>query len=151
MGFRGVFYNSIDTKGRVSIPAKFREELQEAFGDDSLVVTQDRGGIVAYPASVWGRFLERFERLQKDQYWEDLYTYTVTPATACLFDKQGRIQLPQSLRENCQMATDGLRDVVVVGGDNKIEVWNKTKYNEMLAAAEQRLAEARHKRFELGL
>ncbi len=151
MGFRGVSYNSIETKGRVSVPAKFREELVETFGDEALVVTQDRGGVVAYPVSVWQRFLERFEQLEKDQYWEDLYTYTVTPATDCLFDKQGRIQLPQSLRENCQMATDGLRDVVVVGGDNKIEVWSKAKYTEMLEAAERRLAENRHKRFDLGL
>ena len=93
MGFRGVFYNSIDTKGRVSVPAKFREELVETFGDDALVVTQDRGGVVAYPASVWQRILENFDQLEQDQYWEDLYTYTITPATDCQFDKQGRIRL----------------------------------------------------------
>ncbi|MBW2476151.1 MAG: division/cell wall cluster transcriptional repressor MraZ [Deltaproteobacteria bacterium] len=151
MGFRGVYYNSIDTKGRVSIPAKFREELEEGFGDQSLVVTQDRGGVVAYPTSVWQKVVEKFELLDKDQFWEDLYTYTITPATDCCFDKQGRIQLPQSLRENCQMATDGMRDVVVVGGDNKIEVWSKAKYTEMLEAAERRLAASRDKRFDLGL
>ncbi len=51
-----------------------------------------------------------------DQFREDLYFTTVTPATHCTFDKQGRIQLPQSLREYCQLDTDGMRDVVVVGG-----------------------------------
>ena len=46
MGFQGVYYNAIDAKGRVSIPARFRERLN---GDDALVVTQDRGGVIAYP------------------------------------------------------------------------------------------------------
>jgi len=53
MGFRGVYYNSIDAKGRASIPAKFREQLKENGQEDILVVTQDRCGIVAYPLTEW--------------------------------------------------------------------------------------------------
>lgn len=151
MGFQGVYYNSIDAKGRASIPARFREQLKELFGDEVLVVTQDRCGVIAYPLSEWENFLKKFEQLPNDQFREDLYFTTVTPATHCSFDKQGRIQLPQSLREYCQLDSDGVRDVVVVGGAGKIQIWNKARYNEMLARAEQRLAEDRHKRFELGL
>jgi len=151
MNFQGVYYNSIDAKGRASIPARFREVLKEAFGDDALVVTQDRSGIVAYPASGWQKFLEKFAQLPNDQFREDLHLTTVTPATHCTFDKQGRIQLPQSLREYCQLDTDGVRDVVVVGGDGKIHIWSKAKYLETQAEAEKRLAENRQKRFELGL
>lgn len=151
MGFQGVYYNSIDAKGRVSIPARFRELLKESFGDDALIVTQDRSGIIAYPVSEWEVFLEKFEQLPNDQFREDLYFTTVTPATLCTFDKQGRIQLPVSLREYCQLDTDGIRDVVVVGGAKKIQVWNKAKYLEMLAEAERRLADDRQKRFSLGL
>ncbi len=151
MGFQGVYYNSIDAKGRASIPARFREQLKELFEDEVLVVTQDRSGIVAYPASEWDRFLEKFAQLPNDQFREDLYFTTVTPATHCTFDKQGRIQLPQSLREYCQLDTDGVRDVVVVGGAKKIQIWNKTQYLEMIAEAEQRQAENRQKRFDLGL
>lgn len=151
MGFQGVYYNSIDAKGRVSIPARFRELLKESFGDEALIVTQDRSGIVAYPVSEWEAFLEKFEQLSNDQFREDLYFTTVTPATLCTFDKQGRIQLPVSLREYCQLDTDGLRDVVVVGGAKKIQVWNKTRYLEMQAEAERRLADDRQRRFSLGL
>jgi MraZ protein len=151
MGFQGVYYNSIDAKGRASIPARFREQLKELFGDEVLVVTQDRSGIVAYPASEWDKFLEKFAQLPNDQFREDLHFTTVTPATHCSFDKQGRIQLPQSLREYCQLDTDGVRDVVVVGGARKIQIWNKTRYLEMVAEAEQRMAEDRQKRFDLGL
>jgi MraZ protein len=151
MGFQGVYYNSIDAKGRASIPAKFREQLKELSEDDVLVVTQDRCGIVAYPVSEWDSFLDKFAQLPNDQFREDLYFTTVTPATHCTFDKQGRIQLPQSLREYCQLDTDGVRDVVVVGGAKKIQLMNKARYLEMLAEAEQRQAEDRQKRFDLGL
>jgi MraZ protein len=151
MGFQGVYYNSIDAKGRASIPARFREQLKELFADEVLVVTQDRCGIIAYPVSEWDSFLEKFAQLPNDQFREDLYFTTVTPAAHCTFDKQGRIQLPQSLREYCQLDTDGVRDVVIVGGAGKIQIWNKTRYLEMLAEAEQRLADDRQKRFDLGL
>lgn len=151
MSFQGIYYNSIDAKGRASIPARFREVLKEAYGDESLVITQDRSGIVAYPVSEWEKFLEKFTQLPYDQFREDLHLTTVTPATHCAFDKQGRIQLPQSLREYCQLDTDGLRDVVVVGSDGKIQIWSKLKYNEVLAEAAQRQAENRQKRLALGL
>jgi MraZ protein len=148
MGFQGVYYNSIDAKGRASIPARFRDMLN---GDDALVVTQDRGGIVAYPVADWAKFLENFATLPYDEFREALYFATVTPATRCPFDKQGRIQIPQSLRENCQLDTDGERDVVIVGADRSIQIWNKTRYGNMLSEAEQRLAQARQRRLELGL
>lgn len=151
MEFQGVYNNSIDAKGRASIPAKFREQLKEFCEDDAVIVTQDRSGIVAYPLSEWKNFLSKFAQLPNDQFREDLHFTTVTPATHCTFDKQGRIQLPQSLREYCQLDTDGVRDVVIVGGANKIQIWNKTRYSEMLAEAEKRLAEDRQKRFDLGL
>ena len=148
MGFQGVYYNSIDAKGRASIPARFRELLK---GDEALVVTQDRGGIVAYPVAEWEKFMKSFAQLPYDEFREDLNFTTVTPATHCPFDKQGRIQIPQSLRENCQLDTDGERDVVIVGADRSIQLWNKAKYATMLAEAEQRLAQMRQRRLELGL
>lgn len=151
MNFQGVYFNSIDAKGRASIPASFREQLKESGSEDELVVTQDRAGIVAYPVDIWNDFLEKFAQLPNDQFREDLYFTTVTPATHCTFDKQGRIQLPQSLREYCQLDTDGVRDVVVVGGTGKIQIWNKARYLEKLAEAEQRQVEARQKLIDLGL
>ena len=116
MEFQGVYYNSIDPKGRASIPAKFREQLKELGANEELVVTQDRCGVVAYPVSEWESFLDKFSQLPNDQFREDLYFTTVTPAAHCTFDKQGRIQLPQSLREYCRLDVDGMRDVVIVGG-----------------------------------
>jgi DNA-binding transcriptional regulator/RsmH inhibitor MraZ len=55
------------------------------------------------------------------------------------------------LREYCQLDTDGVRDVVIVGGGKKIQIWNKARYLEKLAEAEQRQVDARQKRIDLGL
>jgi MraZ protein len=151
MVFQGVQYNSIDAKGRASIPARHREQLKDVFGDDELVVTLDRQSIVAYPVSEWEKFLQKFEQLPNDQFREDLYFTTVTPAIRCTFDKQGRIQLPQSLREFCQLDTDGVRDVVVVGADRKIQIWSKSRYLEKVAEATQRQDDARQRVLDLGL
>jgi len=150
MGFQGVYYNSIDAKGRASIPARFREQLN---GDDALIVTQDRGAVIAYPVVEWERFMQNFAALPPEEALlrEDLFFTHVSPATHCVFDKQGRIQIPQSLREICQLDTDGERDVVIVGIDRKIQIWNKAKYVAMQAEAEQRLALQRQRRLELGL
>lgn len=148
MGFQGVYCNAIDAKGRVSIPARFREQLN---GDDALVITQDRGGVIAYPVAEWELFLRNFEALPYDEFREDIHFTTVTPATHCAFDKQGRIQVPQSLREYCHLDTDGERDVVIVGADRSIRIWNKAKYTAMQAEAEQRLAQQRQRRLALGL
>jgi MraZ protein len=134
MRFQGVYYNSIDPKGRASIPAKFRELLKGSGEDKELVVTQEHGGIVAYPVSGWNAFLDKFDNLPDDIFREDLYFTT-----------------PQSLREHCQLDEDGMRDVVVVGGGRKIQIWNKTRYLEKLAEASQRQADARQKRIDLGL
>jgi MraZ protein len=150
MSFQGVYYNSVDAKGRASIPARFRDQLG---GADSLVVTQDRGAVVAYPLAEWERFMKNFAALPPEDALlrEDLYFTHVTPATHCGFDKQGRIQIPQALRENCQLDTDGERDVVIVGAERTIQIWNKAKYTAMQAEAEQRLAQQRQRRLELGL
>ena len=53
MSFSGTFFNSIDPKGRLSIPAKLRSVLADIFGDELLVVTRRKDALVAYPLSEW--------------------------------------------------------------------------------------------------
>ena len=133
MGFQGVYFNSIDAKGRASIPARFREQLKELFEDETLVVTQDRCGIVAYPVSEWDLFLEKFAQLPNDQFREDLYFTTVTPATQCAFDKQGRIQVPERHREFAGLG----KDVTVVGAMDRIEIWSTAAWEAEAAEADE--------------
>lgn len=138
MNFQGVYNNSIDPKGRASIPAKFREELSAGFADDTLVVTQSKGGLVAYPQSDWQKIEARVEAMEPGQRKDDLYLALISPATACGFDKQGRIQLSQAHRDYAGLDSE-IREIVVVGVSRKIMIWSKAKHAEIRAQAESRI------------
>ena len=140
MNFQGVYNNSIDPKGRASIPAKFREELSASFADDNLVVTQNKGGLVAYPQSDWQKIEAKVEGMDPGQRKDDLYLALISPATPCTFDKQGRIQLSQSHRDYSGLDSE-IREIVVVGVSRKIMIWSKAKHAEMQAQAETRIVD----------
>ena len=148
--FQGKFYNAIDPKGRASIPAKFREEMARQHGDDRLVVTEHEAGIVCYPVPAWTDILAKIESLPPGQFKEDLYLTTVSPAVECSFDKVGRIQLAQSLREHAGL-TGEVRDFVAIGTGNKILLMNRSKHTEQRAQAQERLNDNPQARYDLGL
>lgn len=149
MSFRGEFNNSIDPKGRASIPAKFREILAEKYSGEHLVVTPKDGGLVAYPPSVWKMIEESVDAMQPGQRKEDIYLTLINPAADCTFDKQGRIQLPSALREYAGLNPD-IREIVVAGVSNKIMIWNKAQHSEMRRQAEARLKADSQDLFALG-
>ncbi|HKI50910.1 MAG TPA: division/cell wall cluster transcriptional repressor MraZ, partial [Geothermobacteraceae bacterium] len=138
INFQGKFYNAIDAKGRASIPARFRDELERAFGDSQLVVTEDKSGVVAYPLPVWKEILAKIEQLPPGQFRDDLYLTTVSPASECSFDKQGRIQLSQSMREHAGLVGD-VREFVAIGVAKKILLMGREQHAQSRAQAQDRL------------
>ncbi|HEX9873341.1 MAG TPA: division/cell wall cluster transcriptional repressor MraZ [Deferrimonas sp.] len=138
MKFQGAYNNSIDPKGRASIPARFREELSRVCGDERLMVTQNKGGLVAYPMPEWEKIMGNVEALDPGQRRDDIYLSLISPATECSFDKVGRIQLSQSHRDYAGLESE-IREIVVVGMAGKIMIWSKSKHAEIRAQAESRL------------
>ena len=110
----GQYQHSIDTKGRLFIPAKLREEL----GDTFYVTMGVDGCLSVYSDESWSHFTEKFESLP----------YTKTRAMRPLFanaakcepDAQGRILIPAKLRDYANLK----KDVVVIGVSNRAEIWN---------------------------
>jgi MraZ protein len=149
MDFQGEYNNAIDAKGRASIPARFRDTLTQAYGDERLIVTQHRGGLVAYPIPEWEKFLENVKHMLPGQAREDVNLTLISPAVTCTFDKQGRIQLSKALRDYAGLDVD-IREIVVVGAFNKILVWNRATHAEMRKGAEDRLAASPQTLFDLG-
>ncbi|MBN2428196.1 MAG: division/cell wall cluster transcriptional repressor MraZ [Deltaproteobacteria bacterium] len=136
--FQGEFYNSVDSKRRVSIPAKFREVLKEGFGGESLVLT--RGGesaLVAYPPGEWQKILKNVDDMPAGQLKDTTIRGRIAPATECSFDRQGRIQVSLPLSTHANL----VKDVVIVGLFNKIEIWSQEKHQEDAMAAEKYLKE----------
>lgn len=113
----GEFNHSIDAKGRIIVPAKFREDLGEEF-----VVTLGLDGcLFLYPDSEWREFVEQLKHLPGNRQARQLQRYFLAGATTCEIDKQGRILIPAKLREHAKLE----KDVVFVGVLGKIEIWSK--------------------------
>lgn len=118
--FMGEYNHSIDTKGRIIVPAKFREQLGEEF-----VVTQGLDGcLFVYPNNEWESFVSELKNLPGSKEARQLQRYFMAGAASIEVDKQGRILIPSKLREQAQLE----KDIVFVGVLNKIEIWSKERW-----------------------
>ena len=110
--FIGEYSHTIDAKGRLIVPSKFREQL----GDEFVVTKGLDGCLFVYENSEWKSFEEKLHALP----------LTNAGACACEVDRQGRILIPSVLREFAKLE----KDVVLVGVGSRIEIWNKAVWNE---------------------
>ena len=124
--FRGNYEHALDEKGRLAIPAKFRELLQFQGSDASLVVTALNRCAIAYPMLEWQRLEAKFmNQAQTDLKTQAYIRYVVGMAHECPIDKTGRILLPQAIREVAQIE----KDVTIVGQLNKMEIWSRENWS----------------------
>lgn len=144
--FYGEFNNTVDLKGRASVPAAFREALQVKAGDESLVITKADGGLAAYPASVWKKIFDNVMALPPGPRRVDNLRTRIAPAKECTFDRQGRIQIPQALREYAALE----KDIVVVGMGDKVEFWNQQRHAAATSESEATLREDAQGQADLG-
>ncbi len=121
--FMGEYNHTIDTKGRLIIPARFREALGEEF-----VLTKGLDGCLSiYPMDEWQSFEEKLKALPlTDKNARKFLRFFVAGATSCELDKQGRILIPGNLREFAGLE----KDVVLTGNITRIEIWSKDKWIE---------------------
>lgn len=121
--FMGEYNHTVDTKGRLIIPSKFREDLGEEF-----VITKGLDGcLFVFPNNEWQAFEEKLKALPlTNKSARQFSRFFVAGATPCELDKQGRILLPGTLREFAGLE----KDVVLAGMLNRIEIWSKSKWSE---------------------
>lgn len=149
--FRGRYEHAIDSKGRTSLPSRFREVLA-ATGDCRIVMTTGlEACVVAYPLQEWIAFEERLATFpQFDESVVMLRRIYVSGAVDCEVDKLGRVLIPATLREHASLR----RELVWAGMGNQIELWDKGRFegvrDAVLADPEKRQSMAR-RLAELGL
>ena len=121
--FMGEYNHTVDPKGRLIIPSRFREALGEEF-----VVTKGLDGcLFVFPMDEWQKFEEKLQSLPLTSKSARQFTrFFVAGATPCELDKQGRILLPQTLREFAGLD----KEVVLTGMMNHVEIWSKEKWIE---------------------
>lgn len=119
--FRGRYDHTIDKKGRLSIPAGFRMEMQRLGGDASPILSQQKDHLELYPRNVW----EAIENdlMTKPNLQPDVQAYRrflIANATECPIDSQGRILIPAHQRQHARLESK----VTIAGVLDKIEIWN---------------------------
>ncbi|MBN1977959.1 MAG: division/cell wall cluster transcriptional repressor MraZ [Anaerolineae bacterium] len=121
--FLGEFIHTIDEKGRLTIPAKFRDELA-----DGLIVTRGIDRCLAvYPIEEWNRLAEQVSALPlTDRLARAFRRLVFANASDAVPDKQGRILIPPRLREYADL--DG--EAIVTGLNTYVEVWNPDAWGE---------------------
>ncbi|WP_372733306.1 division/cell wall cluster transcriptional repressor MraZ [Nocardioides sp.] len=133
MYFMGTHTPKLDDKGRLILPAKFRERLAEG-----LVVTQGQEKCLdVWPADVFMAEAARAEsRGMTSRMGRDYARMLFARAEQGTPDKQGRIGLSQPLRDYASLE----RDVVVVGAMDRVEIWEPSRWREYCASAEEKFA-----------
>ncbi|MGO3343968.1 MAG: division/cell wall cluster transcriptional repressor MraZ [Marinomonas sp.] len=124
--FRGIHQVSVDIKGRMSLPARLRDELAQ-YEDDSVVVTIDPGSkcLLLYPLVEWDQIQQKLDKLPSFQpQARRLQRLLVGHATDLDVDKAGRILLPAPLREFAGLD----RKVTLLGQGKKLEIWSQDEW-----------------------
>lgn len=132
--FMGEYQHNIDAKGRLIVPAKLREQLGEKF-----VVTRGMDGcLFGYPMAEWSLLEEKLKGLplaKKDA--RTFVRFLYSAATECEIDKQGRINIPQTLRLHAELT----KGCVIIGVSNRIEIWDNARWRKFSDIAEENFDE----------
>jgi MraZ protein len=128
--FLGEYQHSVDDKGRLVLPSKFRDRL-----DDGLVVTKGQERcLYVFPMDRWEDEVSRVNRLPRTDKRARNYARTFFgSASDQTLDKQGRIVLPQGLREYAGLD----KDVFVVGVGERVEVWDTAAWSALSEEADE--------------
>jgi MraZ protein len=120
--FLGEFAHSLDSKGRLAIPARFRLQL----GEGAIVTRGLDGCLVIYPAQEWQEYAEKLDKLPSTQPdVRNFKRFIFSGATECEFDRQGRVLIPAFLREYAALD----ETAVVVGQFSKVEIWSQSRWD----------------------
>ncbi len=133
ISFTGEYHNSLDTKNRLNIPAKFRKVL-DPINDRTFVITRGFDQcLVLYPLQDWSQVEEQLGKLSSIRGRHRSFVRSVTRyAISVQYDGQGRIQIPESLLGYSEIK----KEVAVIGMINKIELWDPAIITQMDANEE---------------
>lgn len=145
--FRGCFEHTIDDKGRLSIPVKFREALETTFSPP-LILTRQKDCLVAYPSDEWRRLEARMNEMPSfDPKVQAFRRFFYAPAQECPIDRAGRLLVPPTLRSFAALD----RDVVLSGMGKTFEIWGRERYEAMMSDAVTNFDSISEAMGELGL
>ncbi len=126
--FRGQSIHRLDAKGRLRIPTRFREILQNHY-TDALILTWLGHCLVAYPPEAWEKIEAKALELSQVQPQQRAFMrYFVSNAVECEFDKQGRILVPPVLKNRAHLE----QEILLAGMLTTFEIWDKPTWDRQM-------------------
>ena len=120
----GEYHYTIDDKDRITIPSKIREELKENF-----IITRGLDKcLFIYSKEEWENIIKKYRELPNTKDARNFMRFFLSGASVCESDKQGRVKIEKPLIEYAQL----IKDCVIIGVNDHLEVWDKTKWEEFM-------------------
>ncbi len=117
----GEFEHTLDTKGRISMPARLRKDM----GDTFILTKGLDGCLFAFSQEEWLNFETKLKSLPlSDQNARNFVRFFLSGATECEIDKQGRFLIPGNLRQAAKLE----KEAVIIGVGTRLEIWNKSTW-----------------------
>ena len=124
--FRGSSFHTIDSKGRIIIPSRFRDVIK-ADGSYGVMLSRMDGALIAYTYDEWRKIENRILSLaEKSESMRRFRRVFIGGSFECPCDKQDRILIPQNLREYAGFE----KDIVLVGVLDHFEIWSRDNWNQ---------------------
>jgi len=131
--FRGSSFHTVDPKGRIIVPTRFRDVIKVG-GGDGVIVTRLDQALFAYTLDEWGKVEARVRSLtDTSEYMRRFRRIFIGGASDCTCDKQGRILIPPVLRQYAEIE----KDIVLVGQIDHFEIWSKKRYDQEILRMEK--------------
>ncbi|GBE15658.1 cell division protein MraZ [bacterium BMS3Abin14] len=145
--FRGRFEHTIDDKGRLAIPARFRDVIAENH-NGRLIITNLPYCLVIYTPDRWEILESKASRLSTlKSNVQGFLRYFYSGATECEMDKQGRVLVPPTLRKAAELD----KHVVMAGMLHKIEIWSRQRWDEEIQRAVENFDQIAEELADFGL
>ena len=139
--FIGEYHHSIDDKGRLIIPSKFREEL----GNNFIITRGIENCLFVYSMESWEKIVNKLETLpftKKDA--RAFIRFFLSGASEAEFDKQGRINITSPLISYANIT----KECVVIGTGDRLEIWSEESWNDFFASAKDSMSDIAENLFE---
>ena len=141
--FMGEYNYTIDDKGRLTIPAKLREQL----GHDFIITRGLDKCLFVYPKEEWNNVINKYKELPNTKDARNFMRFFLSGATQNEFDKQGRINIANSLIKYANLN----KDCVIIGVNDRLEIWNKELWDKFITDNEENLSDIAEKLFTVEL
>ena len=127
IGFLGEYESTLDAKGRFLLPAGFKKQLPDKGGDEFVINRGFEKCLTLYPIKSWDPIFSEISKLNDfDPKVREFRRYFLNGATTLELDSAGRLLIPPNLKQHAGLE----KDIVLVAAVNKIEIWDKGKYNQ---------------------